>query len=162
MSANTLLIWALSSGGLWHEKLWELLIYKRVMRDWDKHFFGANWDNLALHCIKQTEYKSQPRWEQMECEFLLRAQRQREKWDNSPQLIHCTLKTHYSLRRKWKKNLLPKTERNTLLKVKTLTQTSRFSSSVKFLLCTVQRIWLVVFVDEELLYKLSSGHPQLP
>ncbi len=139
---------------------------ERVVGDRDGRFLCAKRDDLALHNIKQTEYKSQLRWEQMECEFLLRAHREREKWDNSPQLIHCALKTHYSLRRKrGKKNLLPKTERNTLLKVETLAQTACFSSCVKFLLCTVQRIWLVVFIDDELCTSLaeathgSPGHP---
>ena len=46
-----------------------------------------------------------PAWmcEQMECGFLLRAWRESETWDNGPQLIHCTLKTHYSLKRNQKK-----------------------------------------------------------
>lgn len=58
--------------------------------------------DLSLQRMKQTEHRSVPRWEQMECEFLLRARRENEKWDNSSQLIHCTLKTHYFLRRKQK------------------------------------------------------------
>lgn len=58
--------------------------------------------DLSLQRMKQTEHRSVPRWEQMECEFLLRVRRENEKWDNSSQLIHCTLKTHYFLRRKQK------------------------------------------------------------
>lgn len=53
-------------------------------------FLSSVWSRLGL------------RWELMECEFLLRAHRQKEEWDNSPQLIHCTLKTHYFLSRKQK------------------------------------------------------------
>lgn len=100
------------------------------MGDGDECFLGDKHHGLAPRCVKHTEYKSQPSWEQMECDFF--SQSNRKKWDNSPQLIHCTLKTHYSWRRNGK-SLVPKTERNTQLKVKTLAETS-FFSCVKFLI----------------------------
>lgn len=92
---------------LWREKLPELLTRiskaERVTNDRDGRIHGGKQDDLVLRCIKQTEYKLHPRWEQMECEFLLWAHTHTQKWDNSPQLIHYTLKTHYSVRRKLKK-----------------------------------------------------------
>lgn len=47
------------------------------MGDRDEHFFGSEQDDLVLRRLQQTEYKSHRRWEQMECEFLLGAHRER-------------------------------------------------------------------------------------
>lgn len=52
---------------------------ERVVGDGDERFLGGERDDLVLHCIVQTEYKSHPRWEQMECEFLLGAHSERER-----------------------------------------------------------------------------------
>lgn len=88
----------------WHENIFETS-WSMTCISKDERFADGRWVHLARRPFSsayETEHRSVPRWEQMECEFLLRARRENEKWDNSSQLIHCTLKTHYFLRRKQK------------------------------------------------------------
>lgn len=52
---------------------------ERVVGDRDERFLGAKQGDLALHCKSRQNTNHSQDGEQMECEFLLRAHRERER-----------------------------------------------------------------------------------
>lgn len=89
---------------------------------------------------------------------------QREKWDNSPQLIHCTLKTHYSLRRtqKEKKTCSPRWKEILCLRWRPWHKLPGFPHVWNFFYAQFSGFDSSSLLTRSFVYEPGGGHPQLP